>query len=397
MPPAPPGQAAQGAGRGPPEPGMGPDRPHHDPGIPAPAPPRAAPPPRRSCRQPRARTAPPGPRRSAGRRPPARPGTTRAPRAKAIRHSWSISAWAAAKKGSPKPSATDPLTTASDRSSRTATAAMARPTSMPVRVHPLRRRQPGRLPGQRRQRRARRLRLETAPAPTDAGAAVGHDDDVTDVARVAEPAVEQPAVEHDAATHPGRHDHGDVVVVPDRGAHPALAERQRLGVVVDEGGESGQRRQARPQGKRPPPLDVQRRHLLAAGAHRAAAPGAADHEAVPRAHQGGHACDHPGQGVPQGLGVVRARRRPGSAASPGAAGCRRGRPARRPSWCRRCRRPGRDLPREDCYRDRRPDRATRHGRHGVSHHGPSGAGAGPAPVLSSRAGESGSGTSRGRR
>ena len=66
------------------------------------------------------------------------------------------------------------------------------------------------------------------------------------MAGVAEAAVEQPAVEHDAAAHPGRHHHGDEVVAPDRRAHPPLAESQRLGVVVDEGGKPGQDGQARP-------------------------------------------------------------------------------------------------------------------------------------------------------
>ena len=68
-----------------------------------------------------------------GPRSPRPPGTTRAPWAKSSRHNWSISAWAAPKKGSPKPSATEPLTTASGRSRRFTTDAMARPTSVPVR------------------------------------------------------------------------------------------------------------------------------------------------------------------------------------------------------------------------------------------------------------------------
>ena len=47
-------------------------------------------------------------------------------------------------------------------------------------------------------------------------------------------AVEQPAVEHDAAADAGRHDHADVVAHAARRAEPAFAERERLGVVVDE-------------------------------------------------------------------------------------------------------------------------------------------------------------------
>ena len=57
----------------------------------------------------------------------------------------------------------------------------------------------------------RRLRLEAPVAPAGAAAAVGHDDDVADVAGVAAGAVEQAAVEHDAAADAGRHDHGEEV------------------------------------------------------------------------------------------------------------------------------------------------------------------------------------------
>ena len=72
-----------------------------------------------------------------GRR--ARCGSRRRSRAAAWR---SISAWAAAKNGSPKPSATEPATTASRRSSRLATDATARPTSVPVRLDDVRPRRP---------------------------------------------------------------------------------------------------------------------------------------------------------------------------------------------------------------------------------------------------------------
>ena len=58
---------------------------------------------------------------------PRLPGTIRVPREKSRRQLASSSAWAAAKNGSPKPSATEPLTTASGRSSRFATDATARP------------------------------------------------------------------------------------------------------------------------------------------------------------------------------------------------------------------------------------------------------------------------------
>ena len=74
-----------------------------------------------------------------------------------------------------------------------------------------------------------------SPGCRTAGAAVGHDDDVADVARVPEPPVEQPPVEHDAAADAGRHHHGrcnraDPTAAP---TQPS-PEREGLGVVVDE-------------------------------------------------------------------------------------------------------------------------------------------------------------------
>ena len=56
-----------------------------------------------------------------------------------------------------------------------------------------------------------------------------------------------------------------------RRADPTFAERERLGVVVDPHGQPGVRGQARPQRERAPRGDVERRHVLAAGVHRAAA------------------------------------------------------------------------------------------------------------------------------
>ena len=93
-------------------------------------------------------------------------------------------------------------------------------------------------------RGARRLGLEAAAAPARAQAAVGLDDHVADVAGVAVGAVEQPAVEHDAAADAGRHDHGEEVRHARGGAAPALAERQRLGVVVDVHRQAGSARPA---------------------------------------------------------------------------------------------------------------------------------------------------------
>ncbi len=128
--------------------------------------------------------------------------------------------------------------------------------------------------------------------------------------------LEQSAVEHDAAADARRHDHRDVVVVAGRRADPPLAQRQRLRVVVHERRQPGQRGQAGPQGKGPPPRDVERRHLLAAGAHRAPAPRAADHQAVPRSHRSRDLADHARQVVPEHLGLVRTRGRRGRSRSP---------------------------------------------------------------------------------
>ena len=130
---------------------------------------------------------------------------------------------------------------------------------------------------------------------------VGHDDHVADVARVAEPPLEQPAVEHDAAAHAGRHHHGDVVGAAGGGADPTLTQGERLGVVVDEGRQPGQLGQAGAQGEGPPRGDVQRRHLLTAGAHRPAAPRAADDDGgPPRRTAGGDALHQLRPGRPRG-------------------------------------------------------------------------------------------------
>ena len=80
--------------------------------------------------------------------------------------------------------------------------------------------------------RPRRLGFETAPAPAGAEAAVGLHDDVTDVAGVARGAVGQAAVEDDPATHAGRDHHGQEVPTAPGRPHPALAQGQGLGVVV---------------------------------------------------------------------------------------------------------------------------------------------------------------------
>ena len=70
----------------------------------------------------------------------------------------------------------------------------------------------------------------------DAGAEV--DGYVADVTRIARRAVEQPPVQHDAAADTHRDDHRHVVRAAACGAEPALAQGERLGVVVDVGRQS---------------------------------------------------------------------------------------------------------------------------------------------------------------
>ncbi len=109
--------------------------------------------------------------------------------------------------------------------------------------------------------------MRTAPAL----AAAGFDDHVSDVPRVAGRAVEHAAVEHDAAADPGRHDHREVVALTAGGAPPSFTERERLGVVVDPHRQAGVLGQAGSQREAAPRGDVERRHVLAARVHGAAA------------------------------------------------------------------------------------------------------------------------------
>src|SRR5690348_4922983 len=95
-----------------------------------------------------------------------------------------------------------------------------------------------------------------------------------DVTGVAAGAVEQPAVAHDAAPDSGRHDHADEVAFAGGGADPALAERERLGVVVDPHRQRAVLCETRAQRKVAPRRDVERRYLFAAETHRPAAPDA---------------------------------------------------------------------------------------------------------------------------
>ena len=149
---------------------------------------------------------------------------------------------------------------------------------------------------------ARRLGLEAARgAPQPHAAPVGLDDDVADVAGVAGGAVEQPAVEHDPAADPGRHHHGEEVRArrrrrrpsPRRGRAPWRRCRRTVGSPVS----AGQPRAGA--GSRRTCGDVERRHRLAAGRHRPAAPHAAgDLVAAPRPRR------RPGEGGEPGLGVA---------------------------------------------------------------------------------------------
>ena len=144
----------------------------------------------------------------------------------------SSSAWAAAKKGSPKPNAIEPATYAMGSSSTFITLATALPTSRPVRSMIGRTRLRRRAAGDRLDRRTRRFGLDTADAATTALPTVRNNDHVSHVAGIAGRALEQRTVQDDSAADARRHDHRQVVALPDGRAEPALAERQGLRVHV---------------------------------------------------------------------------------------------------------------------------------------------------------------------
>ena len=245
---------------------------------------------------------------------PRPPGTMRVPREKSRRHDRSSSAWAAAKNGAPNPSATEPDTTASGRSSRLATDATARPTSVPVRSTS----SGGACSGARPV--MARIAVPDAsasaqPCAAAAAPASGFDDHVTDVARVAVGTVEQPAVEHDAAADAGRHDHRDVVALTGGGAEPAFSEGQRLRVVVDPGRQTGVHAEPVAQRELAPRGDVDRRHEGAAVAHRSARTDTASVGA--RAQLGRERVEHRRQRREQNFGIARLGcRRPGAGDDP---------------------------------------------------------------------------------
>ena len=212
---------------------------------------------------------------TSGASPPKPAGRIRAPREKSRRARASISAWAAAKKGFPKPRATEPATTASRRSSRLATEATARPTSVPVRSTISGGASTGGRPVM-----AAMARPDASPSrqprpAAEAGAAAGPDDDVADVAGVARQPVEQTPVEHDAPSDPSRYDHPHVGAYPGGGSDPPLGEGDGLGVVVDEDRQAGRLGHPPPEREAPPGRDVHRGQLLTAGGHRPARPDAA--------------------------------------------------------------------------------------------------------------------------
>src|SRR5207248_6002898 len=81
---------------------------------------------------------------------------------------------------------------------------------------------------------ARRDALDTAVRSTATDWPVGPDDDVADVAGVACESVEQAPVEDDASAYAGGDDHAQHARGAVAGASPAFAERQSLGIVVDD-------------------------------------------------------------------------------------------------------------------------------------------------------------------
>ena len=210
----------------------------------------------------RAPAARPRRRRRAGRRRRGPPGTMRAPRAKSRRAERSSSAWAAAKKASPKPSATEPATTARRRSSRFATEA-TRPADEPARPAPAPRRRPP-PPVARCGRRSR------CPTPRPRGSprapqAHGRPSGSTMTWPMCPALPSAPSRRRPSSTMPPPTPVDTTMAMksrcPGRRPEPALAQGERLGVVVDV---DGQARAPRPAGARSGNPrhagDVQRRH-----------------------------------------------------------------------------------------------------------------------------------------
>ncbi len=132
-----------------------------------------------------------------------------------------------------------------------------------------------RPPGLLLDRRSAAVGLQAAAAAAVARATLGLDDDVPEVAGVAQPSVEQPSAAHQPAADTRAHHDPDEVAHAHRGTAPGLAERERLGVVVDDHGELGELLHLGGQREALPGGDVQWRDLATVGIHRAPATHAA--------------------------------------------------------------------------------------------------------------------------
>lgn len=106
------------------------------------------------------------------------------------------------------------------------------------------------------------LGLETPAGTACTATTAGFDDHMTDVARIAAFAIEQLAVQNDAATHAGRHNHCEEVVVTARRTLPPLTQGESLRIAVAEHRKPGEIPQTRRKRKITPTGDVERRDAL---------------------------------------------------------------------------------------------------------------------------------------
>ena len=313
-----------------------------------------------SRRHPRPTQAHPGRARRAGRRPPGRPAPPASPGRTKSGTAGPSPPGPPAKKGSPKPSATDPLTTASDRSSRIdhrrhgapderararrpTPARPAAPAGRSMRPAPSPRPPPRDTPGCRTAQ-ARPSGTTTTWPMWPALPSRPLSSLPSSTMPAARPRSTRPW-RCNRRTRPPRRP------TPRRVPGPWRRCRRRWAGPVKAASRARRGKERHPAMFRgetsSPPGLIGPPH-----------PAPQTTQVVPRAHRSPSTpSTSPARCLPQRLGVVRARRRPGWAASPVRGGSRRARRARRPSWCRRCRRRGRDLPRKDCYRGLDPDRA----------------------------------------
>ena len=212
-----------------------------------------------------------------GPRSPRPPGTTRVPRANSSRHNWSISSCAALKKGSPNPSATDPLTTARGKSRRFTTGRDGTTDQPPRALHHHRGRESGCCPvtGAKAVPDASASRQPRAPHGTSL---LGLDDDVADVAGVAD-AVRRSlrrarCLRRRRSTPPSR----GSLRPPAAPIHPSPNARALASLSTKTGSPvaSATRTQREPT----PRGDVQRRHLVSARSHGTTASHPAHEDAV---------------------------------------------------------------------------------------------------------------------